>query len=75
MKNRLIRLQTRFPNHSVPKIERLEQEKVRLTELRRTLNEEYKSCKDEITKLEKARETIAAYLKQTEPNRTENTLE
>lgn len=68
-------MQARFPNHSVPKIERLEQEKVRLTELRRTLNEEYKSCKDEITKLEKARETVAEYLDQTDPDRTKDTLE
>ena len=68
-------MQARFPEHSVPKIERLEQEKARLTELRRTLNEEYKSCKAEIAELEKARETITEYLRQTDTNRTKDTLE
>ncbi len=68
-------MQARFPAHSVPKIERLEQEKARLTELRRTLNEEYKSCKAEIAELEKARETITEYLRQTDINRTKDTLE
>ena len=68
-------MQARFPDHSVPKIERLEQEKARLTEQRKQLNEEYKSCKAEIAELEKARETITEYLKQAEPNRTKDTLE
>ena len=68
-------MQARFPDHSVPKIERLEQEKARLTEQRKQLNEEYKGCKAEIAELEKARETIAEYLKQAEPNRTKDTLE
>lgn len=68
-------MQARFPEHSVPKIERLEQEKARLTELRRTLNEDYKSCKAEIAELEKARETITEYLRQTETSHTKDTLE
>lgn len=68
-------MQERFPTHSVPKIERLEQERAKLTEQRLQLNEEYKSCKEEIAELERARATIDEYLNQTDQNKTKDTLE
>lgn len=69
-------MQARFPDHSVPKIARLEAERDRLTEQRKKLNDEYKACKQEIAELEKARATIAEYLQQADPSHTKNeTLE
>lgn len=65
-------MQARFPDHSVPKIERLEAERTRLIQRRSDLNEAYKSCKQEIAVLEKARETLAKYLEQANPNQDKN---
>lgn len=69
-------MQARFPDHSVPKIARLEEARDCLIEQRKRLNDEYKACKQEITELEKARATISAYLQQLDPNHKNNeTLE
>lgn len=59
----------RFPDHVVPKLERLQQERDALIQQRNALNEEYKSCKREIQELEKARETIEQYLQVADPTR------